>query len=178
MQTPDGVPVARWGWRFLAGIVDLILVEIVATVAALPFIMPVVGRVSDYVAKSMRTAEHGGTTPPPVPTDLVTSGEQLWITVITAVVGIAYFAIMWRFVSATLGQLLCGLRIVPLGEGRRTRQLNWGVSVLRAALWSVPLAVGNLLLIFALANALAPLFQSNRQALHDLAVRTQVVKIR
>lgn len=178
MLTPDGVPVAGWGWRFLAGIVDLILVEIVATLAALPFITPVIGRVADYLTKSMRDAEHGATTPPPVPTDLVTSGEQLWITVITAVVGVAYFAIMWRLASATLGQLLCGLRIVPLGQGRQVRQLDWGVSVLRAVLWSVPLAIGSLLLIFTVINVFTPLFQSNRQALHDLAARTQVVKVR
>ncbi len=178
MVTADGVPLAGWGWRLLAGIVDLIIVQIVALIAALPVISPMFGRMSDYFNKTMQAAQRGSSTPPPVPADLVTSQEQFWMAVIGAAVGIAYFGIMWRFVSATLGQLLCGLRIVPFETGRPTKRLGWNVTLLRAVFWWVPFAIGNLLLLFALVNALTPLFQSRRQAIHDLAVRTQVVRIR
>lgn len=178
MLTADGVPVAGWGWRLLAGIIDLIIVQIVSFVAALPFIISVIHRFSDYFSDAMRAAQGGNTKPPPVPTDLITPGEQLWLILISAAVGIAYFAIMWRFASATPGQLLCGLRVVPFGNGRPAEHLRWGVSIVRAMIWSVPIAIGSLLLAFVLINALTPLFQQHRQAIHDIAARTQVVKIR
>lgn len=178
MRTADGVPVAGWGWRLLAGVVDLIIVKVVAFMAALPFMMAIITRMSHYFSDAMRAAEHGKTASPPAPTDLIKPNEQLWIMLITAVIGVAYFALMWRFASATPGQLLCGLRVVPFGTGRPGHPLSWGVSVLRSVIWSVPLAIGSLLLIFAIINALMPLWQTHRQTMHDLAAQTQVVKIK
>jgi uncharacterized RDD family membrane protein YckC len=48
----------------------------------------------------------------------------------------------------------------------------------RAVVWSVPITVGGYLLLFAILNVLFPLWNPKRQAVHDLAARTQLVKIK
>lgn len=177
-RTADGVQLAGWWWRFLAGILDLILVGIVSSLAAFPLYLKTVPVITDYFAEGMAAAERGETIPPLQPTDLMSTTDQAWIALISAVVGLLYFALFWRFKSATPAQLLCGLRVRPFGQGANTDRLDWSPVLIRAALWSIPFTVGSLLLIFGLLNGLSPLWNQNKQAIHDLAAKTQLVKIK
>lgn len=177
--TADGVPIAGWGWRFLAGILDLIIVTIVADIASIPILIKMLPAVRQYF-NSILQAEQRGAQPPPAltPIDLLSSNDQILVTVILLAVGLLYFSLFWRFKAATPAQLLCGLRIVPADHGHNAELLPWQTVVVRALTWWVPLAVSNVLLIFAIVNALFPLGNVKRQAIHDLAARTQIVKIR
>ena len=82
-----------------------------------------------------------------------------------------------RWKSATPGKLVCGLRVVPVDHGRYPGPLAWNTIVIRMAVWVLP-NLSVYLVIFRLLDALFPLWQPKRQALHDLAAKTQVVKIR
>ncbi len=90
----------------------------------------------------------------------------------------AYYALLWRFSSATVGQLICGLRVVPAETGQGLPRLGWSTVLVRALIWVLPAQLGSYLIIFWLLNCLSPLWNRRRQSLHDLAARTQVVKIR
>lgn len=178
-QTADGVPLAGWGWRFLAGLIDLVLVSIVGSVLALPVSLRSLPAISRYFSEAMEAAAAGRVTPTITAQQLFTSDQQMLMSAITVVVGLLYFTLLWRFKAATLGQLACGLRVVPDGHGRNTERLAWPQALIRALVWSVPFSVGNLmLLIFGLLNSLFPIWNVKRQAIHDIAAKTQLVKIK
>jgi uncharacterized RDD family membrane protein YckC len=81
-----------------------------------------------------------------------------------------------RLKSATLGKMLCRLRVVPVDQGRHLGGLSWGSAIVRALVWLVP-SLNAILLPLRLVDALFPLWHPKRQALHDLAARTQVVRV-
>jgi uncharacterized RDD family membrane protein YckC len=162
----------------LSGILDLIIVSVISSILATPIFIKMLPTISDYINRTLKAAQQGSIAPTLNPGDLISSGDQILITAISVVVGVAYFALFWRLKAATPAQLLCGLRVVPFGRGQNTEQLSWSTAFVRALVWAVPLTVGNVLMIFALFNALFPLWNTNRQAIHDLAARTQIVKIR
>lgn len=178
-QTADGVPLAGWGWRLLSGLIDLIIVSIVGSVLALPVTLQSLPAISRYFSQAIADAEAGRMTPTLTAQELFTSNQQILMSAITVVVGLLYFVLLWRFRSATLGQIICGLRVVPDGHGHNTERLAWPQAVIRALVWSVPFTAGTaMLLIFGALNALFPLWNVKRQAIHDIAAKTQLVKIR
>lgn len=177
--TADGVPIAGWGWRFLAGILDLIVVTIVADIASIPILVKMLPVIRQYFNAIFKAAQTGSQPPPALnPTALLSSNDQILVTVISLVVGLLYFSLFWRLKAATPAQLLFGLRIVPADHGHNTELLPWQTVIVRALTWWVPIAVSNVLLIFTIVNVLFPLGNVKRQAIHDLAARTQIVKIR
>lgn len=177
-MTADGVPIAGWGWRFLSGLLDLMIVSIVADIFSIPILIKMLPVLQQYFAAVLAAYQRGETAPTLSPTALFSGTDQILITVISLVVGMLYFGLFWRFKAATPGQLLCGLRIVPTDHGHNTDLLPWPMAIVRAMTWWVPIAVSNVLLIFALINVLFPLGNVKRQAIHDLAAKTQIVKIR
>ena len=102
--------------------------------------------------------------------------DQLLVMVVTLALGLAYNLPFLRVRGATLGMLACGLRVVPLDEGRSAARLSWSSVVVRSLLWVLPwtLSLG----ILSVVDALLPLWHPKRQTLHDLAARTQVVRLR
>ena len=72
-------------------------------------------------------------------------------------------------------------RLRPPGRPRRCwvsrAPLPWPVILLRSAIWVLPGAIG-VLGVITVIDALFPLWNPKRQALHDLAARTQVVSLR
>ncbi|GAA2098877.1 hypothetical protein GCM10009841_12410 [Microlunatus panaciterrae] len=178
VQTADGVPLAGWWWRVLAVVVDSFIVSALASIPSIPIYQKLFVTMARIFRESFRAAE-AGQPPPPVPfgTDLISTGDQLLLTMITVVVGFCYYALFWRFKSATPGKLVCGLRIVPVDQGRRGDRLAWSAVLARTAVWVLP-GISGVLLLVQLLDVLFPLWQPKRQALHDLAAKTQVVKIR
>jgi len=163
----------------LAGVLDLIIVTIVADIASIPIFVKMLPVIRQYFNAIFAAAQSGGQPPPALnPTSLLSSNDQIVITVISLAVGLLYFSLFWRFKAATPAQLLCGLRVVPTDRGHNTELLPWQTVIVRALTWWVPIAVSGVLLIFAAVNVLFPLGNVKRQAIHDLAARTQIVKIK
>ena len=173
--TADGVPLSGWWWRVLAAVVDGIFVSILAGLASLPILLPLIQRISLYFAEVMEAARAGQAQPPVTPTDLVPVGDSVLLSVIAVAVSFVYQALFLRWRAATPGKLICGLRVVPVDEGRRAERLAWRAVLLRALVWAAP-GLNSLLSLVRLLDVLFPLWQPKRQALHDLAARTQVVK--
>ena len=176
--TADGVPIAGWGWRFLSGLLDLIIVTIVADIFSIPIFIKMIPAFKQYFNQTMAAAERGTIAPTLNPGALISGTDQIVITVISLAVGLLYFSLFWRFKAATPAQLICGLRIVPVDRGHNVEPLPWASAVIRAVVWWVPVSVSNVLLIFAIVNVLFPLGNAKRQAIHDLAGSTQIVKLR
>ncbi len=176
--TADGVPVASWGWRLLAGLVDGLVVGVVGLLVSLPLYRGFLSAVQEWWQESLRLAQTGGQ--PPLPPNLaatVSGPDQVLITLVALAVGLAYHILLLRLRGATLGLGLCGLRVVPVGEGRSTARLGWARLCLRSLVWLVPWNVPGMFFV-TLADVLVPLWHPRRQTLHDLVARTQVVKTR
>ena len=175
--TADGVPLAGWWWRALAGLVDALVVGTVSLVATLPFYGELVGAVRTFWSAAVRAAQTGA--PPPATPNFastISGGDQLLVILVTFALGMAYHLPFLRMRGATLGMLACGLRVVPVDEGRSTGRLPWPTVLVRALLWVLPGALS--LRILTVADVLVPLWHPKRQTLHDLAARTQVVRLR
>lgn len=187
--TPDGVPLASWGWRVLAYLIDTLPLGLVSTLITLPAQIRMQQRLLDLD----RMAADDGTLDLHGFWSVYRDGLHdiaLWQLPVYVVV-LAYFVLMLRFKGATLGKLALGLRV------RRTAgagQLPWSTAIVRTMaflgvgyLTSLTLLTGSLALIlltgavvavWGLLDMLWPLWDKRRQALHDKVARTVVVKIR
>ena len=190
-RTVDGVPLAGWWWRVLATVIDMALLSFVAGSA---LIYTVFGDAVDLLIAwfndAIRVAKANSTALPPLPPELVPlEGKYtLALAAVTFVYCVAF--LVWR--GATPGQMLCGLRVVPFGQGRHQGGLSWVTAAIRVAVYllltTVALGIvtlaapdasaslGGLFLILMLLTWLWPLWQPGRRGLQDLAARTQVVR--
>jgi len=176
VATADGVRLAGWWWRALAVVLDGIFTSLIAAALTFPVYARLFAAMADVLRESMRAAQAGQPAPPlPASTALISTTDQLTLTLVSLAVGLAYHVIFLRLKGATPGKLICGLRVVPVDQGRFTGQLAWGSVLIRAAIWVLPGAVAYLLIV-KIFDSLFPLWHPKRQALHDLAARTQVVR--
>ena len=175
--TTDGVPLAAWGWRVLAAIIDYVFVSFLAAIPAAPLLRQLTLRMTEVFQRTLEAAQTGQAPPAFTAADLMTTSEQLTLAGITFAVGFTYHLLFLHFGRATPGKLIVGLRVVEAGRGRFSGRLGWRPAAVRAAAWTVP-QLWTCLLLFLLADCLFPLWQRNRQALHDLAARTQVIRYR
>lgn len=166
--TPDGQPLAGWGRRLLARIVDGLLLSLVTGLVLLPLVAPTL--LQDYTEWITTVDPSSGFE---VPEGL--AADLLRVSIASLVVGLAYEILMLRFVGATVGKLATGLRV-------RLREtpgpLPWGTAAVRGLVWQGPSAINGFGQIFMLLNGLWPLWDAKRQALHDKAARTNVVRSR
>ncbi|MGI3786319.1 MAG: RDD family protein [Janthinobacterium lividum] len=175
--TADGVPLAGWWWRALAGLIDSLITGTVTLLATFPLYRGLFTAFGTWYSQMMRAAQSGGQ-PPASPNfaGMMTGSDQLLVMLVTFAIGMAYHLPLLRLRGATLGQLACGLRVVPLDEGRSAGRLPWPSVLVRALLWVLPGALS--LRILTVADVLLPLWHPRRQTLHDLAAHTQVVRLR
>jgi uncharacterized RDD family membrane protein YckC len=174
--TADGVPLAGWWWRVLAMVIDNVLLSAVVTILAAPVWLPIYEAFAAYFQAVVEAAQAGAAAPPVMdPNQLVPVRAQVILTALSVGLGLAYHAGFLRWKGATLGKLACRLRVVPVDQGRHPGPLSWGAVITRAAIWVLP-GVSSLLALFTVVDALFPLWQPKRQALHDLAAKTQVVR--
>ena len=173
--TADGVRLAGWGWRLLAGVVDAVVVTVLVTLATLPLLLPMLGRASAYFREVVAAAERGLPQPVLDPQSLLSTGDQLLITLASVAITFVYHAVFLRWRGATPGKLLCGLRVVPVDQGQAAGGLDGRRAVSRALVWAAP-GLHTLLGLFQLVDVLFPLWHPRRQAIHDLVARTQVVR--
>jgi len=174
-RTLDGVPLAGWWSRCLAFLIDQVLVWAVAVPLGWVFLHPMLSAFTQFWRESMDAASAG--------TSLSSAATQQFVdTVVSRSVGwnavfygvfIGYSMVMLRSRGATLGKLAAGLRVVPVDEGR-ARHVSLSQAFVRPAI----AAAATILSPLNLIDVLLPLWTRKRQALHDLAARTQVIRAR
>ncbi|MFX4272467.1 RDD family protein [Propionibacteriaceae bacterium Y1685] len=175
--TVDGVPLAGWWHRLGAMLIDSVLLTIVQMIVLSPIYVPAGERVQQIFAQMMRDIEAGRDPGQVQPTDIYSSGDQMIILVVTLALMTAYNLFLLKFRGATVGKMITGLRVVPVDQGQAPRGLSWGSAVMRTMIWVAPYLSGCLYLL-QIVDGLFPLWQNKRQALHDLAAKTQVVRSR
>lgn len=176
--TDDGVPLAGWWWRALAIVIDALIVGVSTSILLLPIYLRLANTLGDYFRATLEAAQQGQAMPPqPDMTALLSGTDQMILLLVSLGVHTLYITLFLRWRSATPGKLVVGLRVVPVDRGRSTEKLGWSTAVVRALIWTLP-NVQAMLLIIRIVDALMPLWNPKRQALHDVAAKTQVVKIR
>jgi uncharacterized RDD family membrane protein YckC len=176
---------AGWWWRVLAYLIDGLILSVPALLVALPDL----GRLIDLFREQVDAGATGSATVDAqirALTDTITLHQ-----LVVAVLALVYFAGMLRWKGATLGHFAVGLRVrlreVPgrmpwSGICVRVLLLN-GLGMLPSVLTAAGLhlaasLIGLPVLLFTLLNLLWPLWDDKRQALHDKAAGTNVVKVR
>lgn len=176
--TSDGVPLAGWWWRVLASLIDQAVIWTIVSILLRD-------QWQAYMTALVKvTAEY--TTPAQLlsalqkdPNLMVTAGltGPLYTLMIYAIFGQAiYQFVMLVACSASLGQLIAGLRVVEVGKGREHSRLIWWRAAVRALTWGIVEVVNIYLGMLTVLSYLMPLFQRRRQTLHDLAGGTQVIR--
>lgn len=196
--TPDGVPLAGWWWRFLAYILDGLILGVIGTVVL--FLIPnLIDKMREYVTAVFNTRLNDPTATVPTIWDPVFGiGHSLLIyNIITIVISIAYVTLMLGRFGATLGQLACGLRIVPVGQGQHKGGLPASNLVARLIFYTLVTEVLGIIAMYLNVNGFSngslisgigsiylylsclwAAWDPKRQALHDKLARTQVVRTR
>jgi uncharacterized RDD family membrane protein YckC len=176
--TTDGVPLAGWWSRALAIVLDALIVGTVASLLTLPIYLRLAAALGEFFSASMEAAQQGRPLPPqPDVNALISPTDQLILVGVGFGLHTLYLVFFLRWRSATPGKLVVGIRVVPVDQGRSTEKLAWQQVIIRALVWTVP-NVQALLFVIRVVDVLMPLWNPKRQALHDVAAKTQVVKIR
>jgi uncharacterized RDD family membrane protein YckC len=183
--TPDGVPLAGWGWRLLAYLIDTLLLAVVTVPLTIPQQVSFNREMQEIVEQSAGTDTSAFWSSY---FDMMRSMmvDQLPVLLIT----IVYVVVMLRWKGATVGKLVLGLRI----RLRETDELTWkaiivrvlafhGVAVLpfvflAVGWWQLAIAVWLPVVAYQLVDPFWPLWDKKCQALHDKIAGTNVVKIR
>jgi uncharacterized RDD family membrane protein YckC len=161
--TPDGAALAGWWMRVLAQFLDgLILIPLYAVVAV-PLLVAQWDSLSQW-SDDMQYATDNGTADPPFP-------WVFWVAILmTMLVSLLYQFLFLLWKQATPGKLITGLRV----RLRERPELPAGAIGLRM----LCVFLVGLCSIAVLLDYLWPLWDGNRQALHDKMAKTNVVKIR
>jgi len=179
--TPDGVPLAGWGVRLGAYLLDGLFLLPFMILVSVPFWGRIGDAFGDYWDDLRASTDQGADAPSATSLQSDLAGTFLAIGLLTVLISLIYHVgfLMWK--QATPGKLLLGLRVrrrevpgpMPLG----TVLLRWLTQFGPSALGSIPF-VGYFTGIYSLVDGLWPLWDSKRQALHDKAAKTNVVRIR
>lgn len=180
-RTPDGQRLAGWWQRVGAYLIDSVLVLGVAAVLGWPFVRRIGAAYGELFDQARRAAENGTGVPGQGVAAVDVAGPLLGFTLVSLAVSLVYHAGFLKALSATPGKLALGLR-VRLRE--RPGPLSWGTVLLRwlaqnaASFLSVVPVIGSVAGIYPLLDGLWPLWDARRQALHDKAAATNVVRLR
>lgn len=177
--TPDGVPLAGLGARLGARIIDWIILGVITGLAAAGPISKITSYYGALIEDIARQVDQGLEPAAPTTTDILAAvgGPITQLTIISIAVGVLYESIFLLTMSATPGKKLLGI-----GVRLRARpgKLSIGTVLARQLIW-VASSVPVLSFVAAPANlidALWPLWDRNKQALHDKLAKTQVVRTR
>jgi uncharacterized RDD family membrane protein YckC len=193
--TPDGQPLSGWWWRVLAYFLDGILVAIVLFAVTIPVqgdIQTEALRLQEEYLPRISSGEPG------VFGDYLRGVMEIYyvdhvlsMVVLPALITLAYHAGMLRNRGATLGKVVCGLRVRRREEVGRlpwstigTRlAVQWApsyvviLSLVLGAPFGLVLTAAAATVVFAYVD---PLFAlgTRRQAIHDRVAGTVVVRPR
>ena len=179
--TPDGEPLAGWGIRLGAYLIDALLVSIVAGIVGSPFLADIVNAYGDVFREAIDAAETGSARP-----NQLDVYSEIWLpllglALVSIVLNFIYQVSFLRWRAATPGKLALGLR-VRLRE--QPGPLTWGTILRRWVaqfgpnLLSLLPFLGLVAGLYPWIDGLWPLWDERRQALHDKFARTNVVRTR
>jgi uncharacterized RDD family membrane protein YckC len=177
--TPDGQPLASYGQRVGAWILDALILMVVVGLLASYWIGKLVSWYVTFLDGVMNDAAAGGT--PAFDQTTISSeiaGYILPISLISFVVTVVYQVAFLTLKGATPGKMAVGISVrMRLRPGRLTlleALRRQGVYLVTSALSFVPV-VGFFSFFVKLLDVLWPLWDENRQALHDKIAGTNVV---
>ena len=189
--TADGVPLAGWWWRVLATILDSLLLGIVA-IAYVPLIPNLMSGLQAYMQDAMNAATSGsGVLPLITDPQYHLQSALLTMSLIELAVSCVYVALMLALAGATLGQMACGLRVVPVDVGLGPRRLPAYPVLMRIVFYTLlptalslasetSFAFAGMLatvgLLYTVLNVLWAAWDPKRQCIHDKIARTQMVR--
>ena len=165
--TEDDVPLASWGQRAVARLVDVLVTTAVTVLLSLSVATGLVRHLIDV----SQAQQASGVFDPFAAYDTQTVRDLAIIGLVGLVVTLAYEMgfLMWR--AATPGKLLLGLKVRRWAPGERL-----AASVV-ARRWIGFQGLGQLLgTPYTLIDVLWPLWDPRRQALHDKLAGTCVVR--
>jgi uncharacterized RDD family membrane protein YckC len=177
--TPDGVPLASYGQRVGAWVIDFVIQLAITTAAGWYWLSQFVAWYSSWFTQVMNEAEAGGS-----PTfdqaqlsDQIT-GYVLPISLISFAVTIIYQVAFLTWRGATPGKMAVGisvrLRETP-GNPTFLVALKRQTIYVGTSLLSLVPGIGASSVIIKILNLLWPLWDDKRQALHDKIAKTNVV---
>ncbi len=162
--TADGVPLASWGKRFAAWVVDGLILAVVGGIiswAATP-------RLSELFSQ-MLTAAQAGDQARLVEIQNELTGPAVQFSLFLWLITTAYCLVFWTTIAQTPGKMALGISV---RRAAAPGPLPLGTAVMRRL---VPLA-GQFVPFLSLLDGLWPLWDDKRQALHDKVASTQVVE--
>lgn len=164
-------PYAGFGWRVLGFIIDSIILGIVTQIVAgaLGLSAALEGALLRWQRDLTVFAEN------PVG-ELPLPDGDFWTTMIySAILGAtlmaAYRTVLYATLSATVGQLVLGMRVVKAGAPADSK-LDWGTAAVRG------IASAVLYEVIWVINGLFAAFTREKQTLGDMIAKTHVLKIR
>jgi uncharacterized RDD family membrane protein YckC len=169
--SPGGQPLADFGNRLLAYLIDIAILSVATTIVAAP-----VGLV--YAFAVMRpildTANPDGSLPPEVFGRFFGWSLLLWVSLLVLILAGYYIytvEMMWRS-GQTVGKRVMKLRVVPLDPGAR---LTRGIAAKR---WSIQYAAGSIVPFLHHLDGFWQLWDKPyQQTLHDKFAKTVVVRV-
>lgn len=176
---PHGLPLAGYGARFLARLIDFGIVFALNAVVNGWFVWQFMQEMSPVWREFWARVSSGSTSTEPLPQPSDQAGSlQVVILLLATALWFAYEVPSMANGGQTFGKRVMGIRAVPLagdqalGFGRSFRR--WNTLGLPTLLWYCC----GLGLLLQLIDALSPLFdQPMRQALHDKRAQTVVVQV-
>ncbi|MFC0030772.1 RDD family protein [Micromonospora chaiyaphumensis] len=176
---PHGLPLASYGARLVARLIDFGVVFLLNAVVNGWFVWRYIEEISPYLRESVRRSLAGDTSTDGLPQPgEQAAGLQIAILLIATALWFAYEVPSMAARGQTFGKRLVGIRALPveadqpLGFGRATRR--WSTLGLPTLLWYCC----GLGLLLQFVDAVSPLFdQPLRQALHDKRAQTVVVQL-
>jgi uncharacterized RDD family membrane protein YckC len=176
---PHGLPLASYGVRLVARLIDFGAVFLLNAVVNGWFVWRYVEEISPYLRESVRRSLAGNTSTEGLPQPgEQAAGLQIAILLIATALWFAYEVPAMASSGQTFGKRVMRVRAIPveadqpLGFGRATRR--WSTLGLPTLLWYC--CGFGLLLQFV--DAVSPLFDHPlRQALHDKRAQTVVVQL-
>lgn len=170
--TPDGQQLAGWWHRVLARILDGVLLALVSLFVILPLVSPsFMDNMAQWVDEVLASAQSGSTVAPAMSADL--ESDLFRVSMASVVVGLVYEIGMVHLFGGTVGKLITGLR-VRLRETPGNPGI--GAAAIRGGIYQLLPQIPYVGWIASLLNYLWPLWDPKRQALHDKAARTNVVR--
>ena len=168
--TPDGQPLAGLGARLVARIVDGFVVAVVGVLAGLPLWIDAFRSMFDWIEANQTAFETGTVNPFALYTESGALGPLIGAQLVLYIVQAIYTIglVGWR--GATLGKLIMGIQV---RDWNTPGVPTWGQATKR---WVTGELVGALVGLYSLIDALFPLWDDRKQALHDKWPGTVVVR--
>ena len=167
------MPLASLGARLGARILDYVITTGIAVVLGIPSWLPVMREANGRFDAALRSGRPEDVTQ--VYRDLLTDTRLYTFVLVSMVVSAVYTIWLVHARGATVGKMAAGVRVRSWDvEGRPTL----GQSALRWLTREAVQALGFVGAIYWIVDSLFPTWDARRQAIHDKAARTVVVRAR